>query len=109
TENSSTEGTDPLSCSGFSVQSSLWYSFTPAATGAYTLSLCGSQASATFNVYTGAACGAYASVASTCLVRYGGSYDYSNYDCSDSFSKITPTLTAGTTYRFEIANYYYRD
>jgi hypothetical protein len=112
TESSTAQGSDPVTagCFPYTDQSSLWYSFTPPSTAAYVISLCGSQASATLIGYTASSCPvAGNAVGALCLTRYGGNHDSSNVDCASAASRVTATLTGGTTYLFELTNYFFND
>jgi IPT/TIG domain/PKD domain/FG-GAP-like repeat/FG-GAP repeat len=103
TEAASTEGTDPIgSCYPYSSPTSVWLSFTPSSTGVYNFSFCGSQVSGVMEGFTGAACGTYTEVPGLCLISYGPSTN-----CIGTATSVT--LTAGTTYRLLLTNYYYND
>jgi photosystem II stability/assembly factor-like uncharacterized protein len=113
TEAASRQVTDPPNgqpCVSFGLQKTLWLSFTPAVAGNYDFSLCGSKASATMVGYTGAACGPY--VASSFCYQNpavsGQSIDSIPADCSAG-RKMTVAMTAGTTIRFLLWNFYAGD
>ncbi len=107
TENSTSQLSDAVtSCYPFTNQTSLWYSFTPQSTATYLISLCGSQASIVLIEYTGGTCPAAGNVAGCFTVRSPATHDANNVDCGSSY---TATLTGGTTYYFEVLNYYYND
>jgi photosystem II stability/assembly factor-like uncharacterized protein len=87
-------------CYPYSPQTSLWFSFTPAVTGTYVLSSCGSTTSAAVVVYSGNACGPYVPV---------GLCDANTTPAAPCGMSSSVTLTAGRTYRILLANYYYND
>lgn len=94
--------TDPNpvgACYPFTPQSALWLSFTPAASGTYQFSFCGSSASATLAGFTGNACGPYTSNG-ICLVRN---------DDGDCDSNYSIALTAGVPIRLLVTNYWSGD
>jgi photosystem II stability/assembly factor-like uncharacterized protein len=113
TEVASRQASDPLNgqpCVAFGLQRTIWLSFTPAVTGSYDFSLCGSQVSATMVGYTGAACGPY-TASGFCYQNpavSGQNIDVVPADCSTG-RKTSVTLTAGTTIRFLIWNFYSGD
>ncbi len=47
-------------------KASIWFEFTPATSGAYSISTCGSIADTLISIWTGDACGAYTEVAGGC-------------------------------------------
>jgi IPT/TIG domain. len=102
-------GTQPLT---FGTQPAIWLSFTPATTGTYQFSFCGTRASALLIGYTGANCGPY-STTGFCLSNppiTGQSTDDPAIDCASSgSSKTSVTLTGGTTIRFMLSNFYSAD
>jgi photosystem II stability/assembly factor-like uncharacterized protein len=113
TEVASRQASDPVNgqpCVPFGLQRTIWLSFTPAVTGSYDFSLCGSRVSATMVGYTGAACGPY--VASGFCYQNpemsGQSIDVVPADCSTG-RKTSVVLTAGTTIRFLVWNFYIGD
>jgi photosystem II stability/assembly factor-like uncharacterized protein len=87
-------------CFPFSPQTSLWISFTPAVTGTYVLSSCGSTTSAAIVVFSGNACGPYTPV---------GLCDVNTTPAAPCGMSSSVTLTAGRTYRILLTNYYYND
>jgi photosystem II stability/assembly factor-like uncharacterized protein len=113
TEVASRQISDPvngLPCVPFGLQRTVWLSFTPAISGSYDFSLCGSKASATMVGYTGAACGPY-TASGFCYQNpalSGQSIDVVPSDCSTG-RKTTAVLTAGTTIHFLIWNFYAGD
>jgi hypothetical protein len=105
TEESTTEASDPNpvgSCYPYSPQNGIWLSFTPAVSGTYTISACGSHASAVIAGFTGNGCGPY-TTNGLCLVDYSPIADCAS-DYTASFS-----ATAGTTVRLYVTNYFYQD
>jgi hypothetical protein len=94
-------GTDPLVPCSTSARYSVWYLFTPAQTGFYTLSTCtadapGNNLAATaFAVYAGPNCPSSGSEAIGCLANTGCG--------TGAQAKGTLLLNAGTTYRVVIA------
>lgn len=75
---------------GYLGTASVWYTWTPAASGAVTIDLCdGSDFATLLSVYTGESLGA--------LVQVGGNV----YGCGP-FSRLTLNAVAGTTYRIAI-------
>jgi hypothetical protein len=113
TDVASRQASDPLNgmpCVNFGLQRTLWLSFTPAVSGSYDFSLCGSKASATMVGYTGAACGPY-TASGFCYQNpsiSGLPIDEVPADCSTGRT-TSATLTAGTTIRFLIWNFYTGD
>ncbi len=102
TETGTRQGTDTQvggSCYQFTPSRTLWLSFTPAVTGTYGLSLCGSKVGAFVSVLTGNACGPYSS-AGRCLASTNPTSD-----CSDDPHDLG-TLTAGVAYRFQLGSYF---
>ncbi len=99
------EGTDPIgTCYPFLNQTSIWLSFTPAQSGTYRFSFCGSRATSFLKGFTGDACGTYTPVQDLCLIATA-----TTNDCSNDSLTIAPALTAGTTYRLMAGNYFYYD
>ncbi len=98
------EATDPVgpSCDPFAPQNSIWLSFTPAVTGTYQFSLCGSKTSAEIWSFTGNACGPY-TPASLCLIQYSPASDCTTAPTSSI------ALTAGQTLRLLVDNYFLGD
>ncbi|HYI11952.1 MAG TPA: IPT/TIG domain-containing protein [Thermoanaerobaculia bacterium] len=94
--------TDPVtggSCYPYYYDGASWLSFTPAATGNYQISLCGSRAPAWISAFTGASCGPYTATG----------FCHLNLTMGDNCGADpigTTFLTAGTTYRFLVGNYY---
>lgn len=113
TEVASRQGSDPVNgqpCVAFGLQRTIWLSFTPAVTGSYDVSLCGSRVSATMVGYTGAACGPY-TASGFCYQNpavSGQNIDVVPADCSTG-RRTSVTLNAGTTIRFLIWNFYSGD
>jgi photosystem II stability/assembly factor-like uncharacterized protein len=101
------EGADPRSplsaCYPFNPPSSTWVSFTPATSGDYQFSLCGSAVSAVLVGYTGDSCGTL-TANGLCIARQSTSSD-----CASSSSTQTVTLTAGETVRLFVTNYFSND
>jgi hypothetical protein len=83
----------PISCQT-SNNSSVWYSFTPSATGLYTISNCTPAG----NTLSDTAIAIYASCASSTSL-------FCNDDSCSFKSSITATLTGGTTYFIQVAKY----
>jgi hypothetical protein len=103
TEAGTTQSSDPVApCYPYSVQSSIWLSFTPATSGTYDFSFCGSRPSAVMAGLTGGACGSYTPVHALCLRQTSDPAD-----CAAG--STTATLTGGTTYRLMLSNYFYND
>jgi len=72
-----------------------WFEFTPANTAKYTISLCGSaQGDTVLGVSL-----------STALCTGAATYIQCNDDACGLGSEITPTLTAGTSYRLRVASF----
>jgi len=113
TEVASRQTSDPPNgqpCVSFGLQRTIWFSFTPAVTGSYDFSLCGSRVSATMVGYTGASCGPY-TASGFCYQNpavSGQSIDVVPADCSTG-RKNSVVLTAGTTIRFLVWNFYAND
>lgn len=106
TAGATAQGSDPTSagaCYLFAPQKSIWLSFTPASTGTYQFSLCGSKGSAILVGYTGNACGPYTNNAAICLARTSP-----GADCATE-TVATATLTAGVTTRLLLTNYFYNE
>jgi hypothetical protein len=105
TETSTTQGSDPNPVSGcypYTPQNGIWIEFTPAVTGTYTVSFCGSRASGVVAGFTGAACGAYTPIG-FCFLNY-----FPGTDCSTDNTSTFPG-TAGTTVRLFLTNYFTDD
>lgn len=113
TETASKQPSDPASaapCFTFSTQSSVWLSFTPATTGSYQFSFCGTRASGLLIGYTGSACGPYAPLG-LCLSNppnVNQNTDDPAIDCANS-STATVTLNGGTTIRLMLLNLFNAD
>jgi len=113
TEVASRQLSDPVNgapCVLFGLQRTVWLSFTPAVSGSYDFSLCGSKASAVVVGYTGPACGPY-TPSGFCYQNpavSGQSIDEIPPDCATG-RKTSVTLTAGTTIHFLIWNFYAGD
>lgn len=104
TELSTKEATDPRSipeCYSFTSVAGMWMSFTPATSGEYEFSLCGSVASAALGGFTGNSCGPFTKT-DLCLTR-----ESSSFPCEQSTQKVT--LAAGTAIMLFITNYYSND
>ena len=102
------EGTDPQSGPGCVSQytTTNWFSFTPASSGSYGLSLCGSMGSAQVNIATApASCGPYTLMPGVCPFRFPSQYAF-NFACG---ADATVSLNAGTTYYLFITNALSRD
>jgi photosystem II stability/assembly factor-like uncharacterized protein len=115
TESSTRQPTDPgtLSpCYSFTPENAVWLSFTPATTGVYQFSFCGTRASGVLVGYTGASCGPYVATG-LCLSNppdASQNTDDPALDCaSSSSSKTSATLTAGTTIRLMLSNFFSSD
>ena len=94
-------------CNPYSYSTSLWLSFTPATSGPYTLSLCGSSVTSVLSGYTAAnSCGPYTPVG-ICLLR-SSTLGAANADLTNDPS-TTVTLTAGVSFYLELSNYYWND
>ena len=105
TEESTRELSDPSPvgiCYPYQAYNGIWLSFTPAASGTYTISACGSKVSAVVAGFAGNACGPYTSIG-LCLANYGPIADCS----ADTTASLA--LTAGTTYRLLVSNYFSQD
>jgi photosystem II stability/assembly factor-like uncharacterized protein len=113
TEMASKQTSDPASaapCFVFATQSSVWLSFTPATTGSYQFSFCGTRASGLLIGYTGSACGPYAPLG-LCLSNppnVNQNTDDPAIDCANS-STATVTLNGGTTIRLMLLNLFNAD
>jgi photosystem II stability/assembly factor-like uncharacterized protein len=113
TEVASRQTSDPengLPCVPFGLQRTVWLTFTPAISGSYDFSLCGSKASATMVGYTGPACGPY-TPSGFCYQNPsapGLLIDEVPADCSTG-RRTSAVLTAGTTVRFLLWNFYAGD
>jgi photosystem II stability/assembly factor-like uncharacterized protein len=106
TDLSTKQATDPRalsSCYSFNPVSSTWVTFTPAATGDYQVSLCGSSVSAIVIGYTGDACGALTPM-NLCISRPSTASD-----CASESSTQAGTLTAGIPVRMLVSNYFSND
>ncbi len=75
---------------------STWFEFTPAASGTYRFSPCGTNTPTLLSVYTGAACGPYAAIPQAC--RAGARTDW-NCDDPASTSYVAVAASAGQTLR----------
>jgi len=109
TENSTTQVSDPVtSCYPYANQTSLWYSFTPQSSGTYLISMCGSHPSTVLIAYTGSACPTAGNMTACVISPYRSptAHDATNVDCGTSSSVA---LTGGTTYYFEVLNYFLND
>jgi photosystem II stability/assembly factor-like uncharacterized protein len=113
TESASKQSTDPATfapCFIFGTQPTIWLSFTPATTGTYQFSFCGTRASAVLVGYTGASCGPYTTTG-FCLSNPPNTTqntDDPSTDCATG-NKTTVTLTGGTTVRFMLSNFFSAD
>lgn len=113
TEVASRQLSDPvngLPCVPFGLQRTIWVSFTPAVSGSYDFSLCGSKASATIVGYTGPACGPY-TASGFCYQNpsaTGLPVDAVPADCATG-RRTSAVLTAGTPIHFLVWNYYAGD
>ncbi len=97
--------TDPRSlssCYSFSPGTTTWLSFTPATSGDYDFSLCGSSVSGVLIGYTGS-CGSLA-LNGLCISRPNFTSD-----CDSDSTRRTITLNAGETIRLLVSNYYAND
>jgi photosystem II stability/assembly factor-like uncharacterized protein len=103
TEAGTAQSSDPMTpCYPYSVQSSIWLNFTPATSGTYDFSFCGSGSSAVMVGLAGDACGSATPVPTLCLRQTS--------DPADCAARsTTATLNAGITYRLMLTNYYYND
>ncbi len=75
---------------------SLWYSYTPAAAGTFTVDTCGSDFDTVLSVYTGSSLTALTQKASNDDALSSGCY---------AQSEITLAANAGTTYRIRVAGF----
>jgi photosystem II stability/assembly factor-like uncharacterized protein len=101
----STASGDPSplsSCAPFDASRSVALSFTPAQSGTYDFSVCGSDGGAGIVLYTGDACGPYTEVPGACLMD-----STPTRDCATD-PKLSVSLTAGVPIRI-IAIPYYND
>lgn len=89
------------SCQGFTPQKSIWLRFTPATTGTYQFSLCGSRTAAVVVGYNDV-CAAPYTENGVCLSRTAGA------NCASEVMDSV-TLTAGTPVRFLLANRFYNE
>ncbi|MCK5378910.1 MAG: hypothetical protein KAJ78_05865, partial [Acidobacteria bacterium] len=82
-------------------EGSIWFEFTPATNGTYSISTCGSAANTLVSVWTGDACGAYTEVPGGC------NDDDESEHClgagTDSYLELD--LDAGTTYRIMVGSW----
>ncbi len=113
TDAASRQASDPsngVPCFAFGLQRTIWLSFTPAVSGTYDFSFCGSKASAAMIGYTGAACGTY-TASDFCYQNPSTSglpIDAIAADCATG-RRTSAALTAGTTVRFLVSNFYTGD
>jgi photosystem II stability/assembly factor-like uncharacterized protein len=113
TETASKQPSDPATaapCFTFSTQATIWLSFTPATTGSYQFSFCGTRASGVLIGYTGAACGPYVTTG-LCLSNppnVNQNTDDPATDCANG-STTTVTLNGGTTIRLLLVNLFSAD
>lgn len=113
TESATKQSTDPPTlapCYIFGTQPTIWLSFTPATTGIYQFSFCGSRASAVLVGYTGASCGPYTTTG-LCLSNppnVSQNTDSPALDCASS-SQTVVSLTAGATIRLMLSNFFASD
>ena len=102
---STVQASDPAamsSCDPIMAEKSIWLSFTPASTGSYNFSLCGSVVSAEVAGFTGSGCGGpYSEM--FCLVRTSP-----GKNCATD-TTTTASLTGGVPYRFMLANWFFGD
>jgi len=114
TEAASKQASDPATaapCFTFGTQPTIWLNFTPAASGTYDFSFCGTRASAVLVAYSGAACGPYVSTG-FCLsnpTNTSQNTDDPATDCGTSGSSASVTLTAGVTVRLMVMNLFSGD
>lgn len=87
------------SCYQFTASRTFWFSFTPAESGSYSFSLCGSRVAAFVAGYSGASCGPYTALPMCTANTTLGT------DCSKDPSS-SMDLQAGTTYRFHAGTYF---
>jgi hypothetical protein len=85
-----TEGSEPAHVSASATGASTWYSWTPSASGPVSVDTCDSDFQAALAVYTGAALGSLAKVASNA------------YGCGVA-ARVNLAAVAGTTYRIAVA------
>jgi hypothetical protein len=91
----------PLSsCAPFGVTRSISLSFTPAQSGTYDFSVCGSDSGAAIVLYTGNECGPYTELPGACLLN-----SRPTRDCA-SDPKLSVSLTAGVPIRILAIDYY---
>jgi photosystem II stability/assembly factor-like uncharacterized protein len=106
TEGATSQSSDPATISaclpGAVRQTTTWVSFTPASSGTYNFTFCGSRTSAVLVGYTGNACGPY-TANSICLSNALQQLESPTIDCATA-TKTSATLTGGTTARFLVTN-----
>ncbi len=78
----------------------MWVDFTPATTGEYTISTCGSAGDPVLSVYTGDTCGSYTEVDGGC----NDDDDFAHCPLSRTSAYLDLSLTAGTTYHVMISS-----
>ena len=106
TEVAAVEGTDPSPvsvCYPFGPQRGAWASFTPALSGTYDFSLCGTIPSATVTGFTGNSCGPYTPIPGLCLTSLD-----TEHDCATA-PKVSVLLAAGVPVRLMLTNYFFND
>jgi hypothetical protein len=114
TESASKQASDPVTatpCFSFGTQPTIWLNFTPATSGTYDFSFCGTRASAVLVAYSGAACGPY--VATGFCVSNPPNTSQNTEDpatpCGNSSSNASVTLTGGVTVRLMVMNLFSAD
>jgi photosystem II stability/assembly factor-like uncharacterized protein len=80
---------------------SIWFSFTPAASGRYFLTTCGSRSDTILSVWTGPSCGPFQLVAGGCNDDDG----FQTCSAERSSSALDLDLEAGTTYRILVGSW----
>ncbi len=87
---------------------SIWFEFTPAESGTYTFSTCGSTADTALSAWTGGACGPYEPVAGACndddRLRNCGGRDTDSWLSLELDAGATIRLMVGTTEDIEVGD-----
>ncbi len=78
----------------------MWVDFTPATTGTYTLSTCGSGGDTVLSVYTGDTCGSFTQVDGAC----NDDDDFAHCPDSRTAAYLELGLTAGTPYHIMVSS-----
>lgn len=82
-------------------EASIWFEFTPAVTGTYAISTCGSEADTMVSVWTGDACGPYTEVPGGCNDDDEGEHCFGVR--TDSYLELD--LDGGTTYHIMVGSW----